>query len=167
MMEEIITNSMSGMKISHQELEIFLCEVCHKILGSEDTFKRHWKLHVADTTNQCPCGYKSPRLDAFRRHLSTKVHHTKVSTYRETPRLKVMYKLETRPYQVNPNSVSGYLYQQTIPKNKEPFPWILQVLDAPTRISRPYYTEDPIIIPLKPTEPLPDPSDNSIHFVKY
>ena len=67
-----------------------------------------------------------------------------------------MHKLETRPYQVNPNSVSSYIYQQTMPKNKEPFPWILQELDALTRISRPYYTEDPIIIPLKPMEPLPD-----------
>ena len=30
-------------------------------------------------------------------------------------------------------------------------------LDAPTRILRPYYTEDPIIIPLEAAGPLPDP----------
>ena len=50
-MEEIITNSMSGMIASHQEAENILCEVCGKILGSKDAFERHWKLHVEDPTN--------------------------------------------------------------------------------------------------------------------
>ena len=45
-----------------------------------------------------------------------------------------------------------------MPKSKEPFPWILQELDAPpSRISRPYYQEEPIILPLEATEQLPDP----------
>ena len=33
--------SLSGMKASYQEPENFLCEVYGKILGSNDTFKRH------------------------------------------------------------------------------------------------------------------------------
>ena len=119
-MEEIITNSIGSMIASHQEPENFLCKVCGKILGSKDTFKRHWKLHVEDTANQCSCGYQSPGPDAFRRHLSTKVHHTKVSkkNTEKTSRPNVMHKLETRPYQANPNSVSSYLYQQTMPKHR-------------------------------------------------
>ena len=79
-----------------------------------------------------------------------------------------MHKLESRPYQANPNSVSNYLYQQTMPKNKEAFPWILQELEAPQlRISRPYYTEKAIIIPLKLQNNYQIPGDNIIHFMKY
>ena len=76
-----------------------------------------------------------------------------------------MHKLDTKAYQANLNSVSSYLYQQTLPKHKGPLPWILQELDAPTRISRSYYTEEPIIIPLKPTELLPDPKQQ--HYPLY
>ena len=143
----------------HQEFDNILCKVCGKILDSMDTFKRHWKnLYIEDTTNQYPYGYQSPRQDTFRIHLSR--HYSKVCTNNteKTPRPNVLHKLETRPYQDKPISVASYLYQQTKPKNKEPFSWKLQELDAPQpRISRPYNTEELIIIPLKATKQLPNP----------
>ena len=45
-----------------------------------------------------------------------------------------------------------------MPKSKEAFPWILQELGAlPHRILRPYYINEPIIIPLEAVKSLPDP----------
>ena len=45
-----------------------------------------------------------------------------------------------------------------MPTNTEAFPWMLQELDAPPpRISRPYYINEPIIVPLKAFKQLPDP----------
>ena len=66
--------------------------------------------------------------------------------------------LETKPYQVNSSSVNSYLYQETMLKNKEAFPWILHELDIlPPRISRPYHINEPIIIPHEAGKQLPDP----------
>ena len=42
-------------------------------------------------------------------------------------------------------------------KTKKAFPWILQELDAPPpKISRPYYINEPFIIPLEAVKELPD-----------
>ena len=79
-------------------------------------------------------------MDAVRRHSS---RHKK-----ELPRPTMA--LETKPYQVNPSSVKSYLDQQTLPENKEAFPWILHELDTlPQRISRAYHINEPITIPYK------------------
>ena len=53
--------------------------------------------------------------------------------------------------------MNSYIYQQSLPKNKEIFPWILHELDTQPRNSRPYYQPDPINIPLETNELLQDP----------
>ena len=39
--------------------------------------------------------------------------------------------IETRPYQADPSIRNSYIYQQTMLKNMEMFPWILHSLDVP------------------------------------
>ena len=51
------------------------------------------------------------------------------------------------------------MYQQSLPKNKEIFPWILHELDIQPRNSRPYYLLEPIIIPQETSEKLSDPRE--------
>ena len=53
--------------------------------------------------------------------------------------------------------MNSYIYQQSLPKNKEIFPWILHELDTQPKNARPYYQPDPIIIPLETNEQLQDP----------
>ena len=53
--------------------------------------------------------------------------------------------------------MNSYIYQQSLPKNKEIFPWILYELDTHPKNSRPYYQPEPIIIPLEANELLQDP----------
>ena len=65
--------------------------------------------------------------------------------------------IETRAYQADPKNTNSYIYQQSLLKNKEIFPWILHELDTQTKHSRPYHQPEPIIIPLEATEPLQDP----------
>ena len=109
-----------------------------------DTLKRHLNSQTEETY-KCPmCTYHSPRMESINRHL---LGYKKGGP----PRPTMATRLETKPYHVNPTSVNSYLYQ-------EAFPWILQELDAPPpRISRLYYINEPIIIPLKATKQLPDP----------
>ena len=61
-------------------------------------------------------------------------------------------RLETKAYQADPTNMNSYIYQQSLPKNKEIFPWILRKLDTQPRNSRPYYQPDPINIPLETNE---------------
>ena len=53
--------------------------------------------------------------------------------------------------------MNSYIYQHSLPKEKEIFPWILHELDTQPKNSRPYYQPDPIIIPLEANELLQDP----------
>ena len=53
--------------------------------------------------------------------------------------------------------MNSYIYQQSLPKNKEIFPWILHELDTQPKNLRPYYQLEPIIIPLEANESLQDP----------
>ena len=69
---------------------------------------------------------------------------------------KTQMALETKPFQANPSPVNSYLYQQTMPKNKEAFPWIPHELDTLTRISSPYHIKESIIIPHEAEKQLPD-----------
>ena len=66
-------------------------------------------------------------------------------------------RLETKSYHADPTNMNSYMYQQSLPKNKEIFPWILHELDTQPKNSRPYYQPDPIIIPLETNELLQDP----------
>ena len=53
--------------------------------------------------------------------------------------------------------MNSYIYQQSLPKNTEIFPWILHELDTQPKNSRPHYQLEPIIIPLEASESLQDP----------
>ena len=66
-------------------------------------------------------------------------------------------RLETKLYQADPTNMNSYMYQQSVPKNKEIFPWILHELDTQPKNSRPYHQPEPIIIPLESKESLQDP----------
>ena len=69
--------------------------------------------------------------------------------------------IETRAYQADPTDNNSYIYQQSLPKNKELFPWILHELDTKTKTSRPYYQPEPTIIPLESIEPLQEPRETT------
>ena len=66
-------------------------------------------------------------------------------------------RIETKLYQADPTNMNSYIHQQSLPKNKEIFPWILHKLDTQSKNSRPYHQPESIIIPLESTEPLQDP----------
>ena len=53
--------------------------------------------------------------------------------------------------------MNSYIYQQSLPKNKEIFPWILHELDTQPKNCRPYYQPEPIITALEASELLQDP----------
>ena len=150
----------------------YLCEFCRSFLSSFDTFRRHLKtIHYSKTTeHRCSiCGYATNRLDAIRRHLKSNHHSQKakdVTTFildlLEVPTQAKKAALETSNYKADPSHMNSYLYQQTMPKNKEMFPWVLHSLEAPQpppRIYKPLYllTKDTITIPLETNEDLKDP----------
>ena len=129
-----------------------------------DTFRRHLKtIHYSKTSeHKCSiCGFSTSRLDSIKRHLQSN-HHSKkardITTYildfLDPPKAKA---LETSNYKADLNTSDSYIYQQTTPKNKEMFPWILHALDTvlmPSRVYKPCYllTKDPLNIPLDATE---------------
>ena len=129
-----------------------------------DMLKRHLKGH--NETYNCPtCKYTSPRWDAVKRNsLKHKGDQcrtlTATNSYQDQPRSTV---LETNPYQLDPLQINSYFYQQTLPENKEIFPWILHELDTLLRrSSRPYNIKEPIIIPQEADKQQPDPRENTI-----
>ena len=75
----------------------------------------------------------------------------------EVPNPERTAQIETKSYQADPMNINSYIYQQSLPRNKEIFPWILHKLDTQTKTSRPYHQPEPITIPLESTEPLQDP----------
>ena len=78
---------------------------------------------------------------------------TETKSHQDWPRPTT---LDTKPYQTDPSQVNSYVYQQTLPKNKEVFLWILHELDTLSRRSRPYYIKESII-PQEEEIHLPDP----------
>ena len=58
-------------------------------------------------------------------------------------------------------NVNSYIYQESLPKNKEIFLWIFHELDIQPRNSRPYCLLEPIIIPHKTNKILPDPRESA------
>ena len=96
-----------------------------------ESLKRHLKSH--NNKYNCPeCKYSSPRRDTLNRH--TKTHQRQLlSSFEaqipELPRPETS-RIETRAYQADPMNINSYIYQQSLPKNKEIFPWILHELDT-------------------------------------
>ena len=159
---------------NHQnDSEKYLCDYCGHLLGAKDTFRRHRMITHHDKTkeHQCSiCGYSTARLDSIRRHLKSN-HHSKraryvtkyITDFPNSPRER--FPFETRPYQVEPSTRESYIYQQTMPKNKEMFPQILHSLDVPLipqKVYKPHYilVKEPINIPYDSVEQLEDPRLN-------
>ena len=93
--------------------------------------------------------------DTLNRH--TKTHKRQLLSRFEAKIPERTTWIETRAYQADPRNINSYIYQQSLPKNKEISPWILHKLDTQTKTSRPYHQPEPIIIPLESMEPLQDP----------
>ena len=79
---------------------------------------------------------------------------TYILDFLDPPKVKA---LEISNYKADPSTSNSYIYQQTMPKNKEMFPWILHTLDTalmPSRVYKPCYllAKDPLNIPLDATE---------------
>ena len=152
------------------KMDIYLCKYCGQTLSNLDTFRRHLKvIHYSKTrVHSCSiCGLKTRRFDSMRRHLKTNKHCEKASSitnyildFLDPPKAKA---IERSSYKADPSTTNSYLYQQTMPKNKEMFPWVLQALETtppdPERIYRPQYllTKDTLPIPLESKETLRDP----------
>ena len=150
--------------------ENYLCKYCGHLLGSKDSFRRQLKtIHYSKTReHSCSiCGFSTVRLNSIRRHLKSR-HHSKrardvtkyILDFLNSPREKSL--IETKPYQADPSTGNSYIYQQTMPKNKEMFPWILHNLDTapmPPRVHKPQYllVKDPINIPFDSTKKQEDP----------
>ena len=123
-----------------------------------ESLKRHLKSHNNNKHYCLECNYNSLRKDTLKRH--TKTHQRQLlSNFEAIPKIPKTSRyscIETRAYQADPKNTNSYIYQQSLPKNKEIFPWILHELDTQTRHSRPYHQPEPITIPLEATEPLQD-----------
>ena len=150
--------------------KLYLCKCCGQLLGSLDTFRRHLKkIHYSKTRehNYSICGFLTMTLDSIRRHLKLN-HHSKrardITTYimdfLDPPKARTP--IETSYYKADLSTSNSYIYQQTMPKNKEMFPWILKALDTalmPPRVHKPHYllVKDPMNISLNSTDELKDP----------
>ena len=84
-----------------------------------------------------------------------------MSTPKQLRKCKKLSRIETKAYQADPANVNSYIYQQSLPQNKEIFLWILHKLDIQPRNSRPYYTSEPVIIPLEANELLQDQRESA------
>ena len=130
-----------------------------------ETLKRHLGSHQNNTLN-CPnCKYASPRKDALKRHSKkhrrTECRSLTANNYHQTiTNDSQSSRIETKAYQADPANVDSYLYQQSLPKNKEIFLWIIHQLDTQSRRpSRPYNLLELIIIPQETDEKLSDPRE--------
>ena len=107
------------------------------------------------------------RLDSITRHLKLN-HHSKrardvtnyVLDFLNSPEAKAP--IETRPYQADRSTSNSYIYQQTMPQNKEMFRGYCMLLIQPQ--CHPEFTslqyllmKDPINIPFNSTDELKDP----------
>ena len=81
----------------------------------------------------CPeCKYSSLRKDTLKRHSKTHRRQDLLSNL-EPPKTPEKTRLETKLYQADPTNMNSYMYQQSLPKNKEIFPWILHKLRYTTK----------------------------------
>ena len=134
-------------------MDNLLCHICGYMYNNMERLKRHLKNH--NNSYNCPeCKYSSLRKDTLNRHTKTNKRQLLSRFEAQIPERTTW--IETRAYQADPRNINSYIYQQSLPKNKEIFLWILYKLDTQTKTSRPYHQLEPIIIPLESTEPLQD-----------
>ena len=134
-------------------MDNLLYHVCRNMYNNMESLKRHLKNH---NSYNCPeCKYNLLRKDTLKRH--SKTHKRQPFSRFEAQIPERTTWIETRAYQADPRNMNSYIYQQSLLKNKEIFPWILHKLDTQTKTSRPYHQLEPVIIQLESTEPLHDP----------
>ena len=131
-----------------------------------ETLNRHLGSHQNNTFN-CPnCKYTSPRRDALKRHAKKHIRmecrSLTAKNYHQTQTKGSKSKIDAKAYQAGIDNVNSYIYQHSLPKNKEIFLWILHELDTQPRNSRPYYISEPMIMPQETNETLPDPRNQPI-----
>ena len=138
-------------------MEDLLCHIWGKMFNYMDNLKRHLVSH--SNKFDCPdCRYSSPRKDVSKTHSKTHNRQFLSNLNQMRPeKTNEKTRLETKAYQADPSNMNSYICQQSLPKNKEIFLWILHELDIQPRNSRPYYQLDPINIPLETNELLQGP----------
>ena len=135
-------------------MDNLLCHICGKMYNYMENLNRHLKNHT--NSYNCPeCKYSFPRKNTLKRH--SKTHRRQVLSNLDLLETPEKTRIETKSYQADPTNMNSYIYQQSLPKNKEIFLWILPELDTQPKTSRPYYQLEPIIIPLEANESLQDP----------
>ena len=144
-------------------MDKLLCHIWGNMFSYIEMLNRHLGSHQNNTFN-CPyCKYTLPRKDALKRHakkhIRTECRSLTGNNYHQTQTKGSKSGIETKAYQTDPDNVNIYIYQQSLPNNKEIFPWTLHELDTQLRNSRPYYILEPIIIPQETNETLPDPRE--------
>ena len=127
-----------------------LCHICGKMFSYMETIKRHLESHK--NTYNCPkCKFTSLRKDAIKRN-SNKYKRTECRSLTANNYNQVQPNNQNQPrksrIETKPSNINSYVYQQSLPKNKEIFPWILHELNTqPRRLSRPYSLQELITIP--------------------
>ena len=152
--------------MAEDNMEDLLCHICGNMFSHMDTLKRHLGNHN-NIKFDCPnCKYSSPRKDALKRHSKRHNRQLLLSNLAQSRPEKMnaneKTRLETKAYQAGPTNMNSYIYQQSLPKNKEIFLWILHKLDIQPRNSRPYYQPDAVNIPLETNELLQDPRETHL-----
>ena len=128
-------------------MDKLLCHICRNMFSYTETLRRHLGSHENSNFYCSNRDYSSPRKDSLKRHLKK---HNKttcrqlMSTAKQLRNSKLS-RIETKAYQADPANVNSYMYQQTLPKDKEIFPWILHKLDIQPRNSVPNYTSEPFL----------------------
>ena len=144
-------------------MDKLLCNICGNMFSYIETLNRHLG-SLQNNIFNCPnCKYTSPRKYVLKRHAKkhtrTECRLLTANNYHQTQTKGSKSRTETKAYQADPDNVNSYIYQQSLPKNKEIIPWILHELDTQPRNSRPHYILEPIIIPQETNETLPDPRE--------
>ena len=147
-------------------MDKLLCHICGNMFSYTETLRRHLGSHENINFHCSNCEYISPIKDALKRHLKK---HNKtacrqlVSNQTQTKKSfpKKLSRIETKAYQADPSNVNSYIHQQSLPKPKEIFLWILHELDIQPRNSRPYYLSEPVIIPHETKKLLQDPRESA------
>ena len=106
-------------------MDKLLCHICRNIFSYIEMLNRHLGNHQSNTLN-CPnCKYTSPRKDALKRHakkhIRTDCRSLTANNYHQTQTKGSKSRIETKAYQADSDSVNSYIYQQSLPKNKEVF----------------------------------------------
>ena len=86
-------------------------------------YMKNLNRHLINHRNKynCPdCKYSCLRKDTLKRH--SKTHNRQLLSNPNLPDTPEKTRFETKSYQADPTNMNSYIYQQSLPKNKEIFP---------------------------------------------